>query len=113
MARSERPNVPEGVSEPLTGWSVIARNRSVVDIVDALLDLPPHREFNKSELADLADVSRKSVHNHLGLLLALGVVVEVEGTSPQRYRFHPEGEVSEAVIRLDGVVNNAGPARNR
>lgn len=109
MAQSERGKPPDGASELPTGWEVIAKNDSVVDIIDALLDLPPHREFNKTELSELAGVSRKSVHNHLGLLLALGVVTGVEGTSPQRYHFDPESEVSEAVVRLDGAVNNAGP----
>lgn len=92
-----------------TGWTVIAKNDSVVDIVDTLLDMPQKREFNKSELSELAGVSRKSVHNHIDLLLQLGVVTEVPGTSPQRYRFDAESEVAEHLIRLDGAVNNAGP----
>lgn len=92
-----------------TGWTVITRNDSVVEIIDTLLDLPPHREFNKTELADVGSVSRKSVHNHIGLLIALGILDEVPDTSPQRYRFDPESEVASALVALDGAVNNAGP----
>lgn len=92
-----------------TGWRVIAKNDSVVDIIDALLDSSPHREFNKTELAKLASVSRKSVHNHIELLLDLDVLTEIPETSPQRYRFDPETEVATALIKLDGAVNNAGP----
>lgn len=109
MAHSEQSTTPESTGDIPTGWGVIARNRSVVEIVDALLDMPPHREFHKSELAEFADVSRKSVHNHIELLLALDIVSEVPETSPQRYRFNPESEVSQALIQLDGAVNNAGP----
>jgi len=95
--------------EPVTGWELIARNRSVVAIIDALLSMPPHREFNKSELSDFADISRKSVHTHLPLLYEVGVVEEVPNTAPTRYRFDAENEVSEALIKLDGAVNNVGP----
>lgn len=95
--------------ETATGWGILARSSSIVDIIDTLLDLPPHREFNKSELAELADVSRKSVHNHLDLLVELKIVTEVPDTSPQRYRFAPDSDVSRALIQLDGAVNNAGP----
>lgn len=93
-----------------SGWLVLAKNESAAKIVDALLDLPPHREFNQSELADMAGVSRQSVSRHLDLLLGIGVIEEVSNTSPQRYRFNPESEVSKAIIRLDGAMNAAGPA---
>lgn len=102
-------NAPEEAGNAPTGWGVIAKNDSVVDIIDTLLDMPPHREFNKSELADFADVSRKSVHNHIDLLLHLGIVTEVPETAPTRYRFNPDSDVAEALIRLDGAVNNTGP----
>lgn len=92
-----------------SGWLVLTRNRSVAEIVDALLDLPPHREFNQSELAEQAGVSRQSVSRHLGLLLDVGVVERVENTGPQRYRFDPESDVSRAIIRLDAAMNAAGP----
>lgn len=92
-----------------SGWLVLTKNTSAAMIVDALLDCPPHREFNQSELADQASVSRQSVNRHLDLLLAIGVIEPVEDTSPQRYRFDPESDVSRAIIRLDGAMNAAGP----
>lgn len=102
-------DAPGESGELPTGWGVIAKNNSVVDIIDTLLDMPPHREFNKSELAEFAGVSRKSVHNHIDLLLNLRIVTEVPETAPERYRFNPDGDVAKALIRLDGAVNNAGP----
>lgn len=92
-----------------TGWTVIAKNNSVVDIVDTLLDMPPHREFNQTELSEYAPVSRKSVNRHIDFLLELEVVEKVPKSSPQRYRFNPESNVSKALIELDGAVNNKGP----
>jgi hypothetical protein len=92
-----------------TGWTVIADNPSMVAIIDTLLTLPENREFNKSELAGFADVSRRSVETHIDTLARLGVVREVPRSSPQRYRFDPESEVSKALIRLDGAVNRNGP----
>jgi len=92
-----------------TGWLVLTKHQSAAKIVDTLLDLPPTREFNQSELADLAGVSRQSVNNHLDLLLGVGVIEEVEHSSPQRYQFNPKSDVSQAIIQLDGAMNAAGP----
>lgn len=78
-------------------------------MIDALLDLPAHREFNQTELAEQAGVSRQSASTNLDLLLGVGVLEPVEETSPQRYRFNPDSEVSKAIIRLDGAMNAAGP----
>lgn len=91
-----------------SGWLVLTRNESVPYVLDALLDLPPRREVNQTELAELAGVSRQSVSRHLDLLLTVGVLEPVEGTSPQRYRFDEESPVSRALIQLDGAVNAAG-----
>lgn len=79
-------------------------------MIDALFDLQPHREFNQTELAELAGVSRQSVGQHLELLLEIGVIEPVANTSPQRYRFEEKSSVSEAIIRLDGAMNAAGIA---
>lgn len=93
-----------------SGWLALTRNDSVPYIVDALLDLPPHREFNQTELAAFAGVSRQSVSRHLDLLRSAGIVEPVENTSPRRYRFDEENEVSRALVRLDGAMNAVGGA---
>lgn len=91
-----------------SGWLVLTKNESVPYIIDALLDAPPHREFNQTELAEHAGVSRQSVSRYLDFLGDVGIVEAVEGTSPQRYRFNPDNHVSQALIRLDGAMNEAG-----
>lgn len=92
-----------------TGWLALTRNESVPYIIDALLDLAARREFNQTELAELAGVSRQSVARHLDLLLTAGVIEPVEDTSPQRYRFDPESDVSRTLVQLDGAMNAVGP----
>lgn len=92
-----------------SGWLALTRNESVNYIIDGLLDAPSHREYNKSELAEKSGVNRKSVGRHIDLLLEVGIVEEVSETSPQRYRFNPENDVSKAIIQLDGAMNSAGP----
>lgn len=92
-----------------SGWLVLTKNESVARMIDALLDLPPHREFTQSELAEMAGVSRQSVNRHLDLLLGIEVIEAIERTSPQRYRFDPHSDVSEAIVALDGAMNAVGP----
>lgn len=106
----EAPSDPQpGREGAETGWLALARNESVARMIDALLDRPPHSQFTQTELAEAAGVSRQSVHRHLEFLLAIGVLEPVERTSPRRYTFDPESEVSEAIVRLDGAMNAAGP----
>lgn len=93
-----------------SGWLALTKNESVPYVVDALLDLPTGREFNQTELAEHAGVSRQSVSRHLDLLLTAGILEPVPDTSPQRYRFDEESPVSRALIRLDGAMNDAGSA---
>jgi predicted transcriptional regulator len=95
-----------------SGWLVLTQNEAVAYIIDALLDLPPTREFNQTELAREAGVSRQSVGKYLDLLLGVGIIAPVEGTTRQRYHFNPESPVSEAIMRLDGEMNAVGAELN-
>lgn len=109
MSQTDERQMAEHRDEYPSGWLVLTKNESVPYIVDALLDMPPHREFNQTELAEHAGVSRQSVRRHLDLLLEVDILEPVENTSTQRYRFNPESDVSEAIIKLDGAMNAAGP----
>lgn len=88
-----------------SGWLALTRNESVSYVIDALLDAPAKREFNQSELAREAGVSRQSVARHLDLLTGVGILTPIEGTSPHRYRFEPDSPVSEAIIELERAMN--------
>jgi DNA-binding IclR family transcriptional regulator len=88
-----------------TGWRTLTRKPAVSEIVDTLLDLPGHREFTKSELADLAGVSRNTVGTHADLLLAVGLIEEVPHAA--RYRVNTDSEVFELATKLDVAVRDA------
>jgi len=92
------------------GWRVLAGTPTVVEIVDTLLDLPARREFNKSELAELAGVSRRSAQSHTETLVQAGVLAEVPETTPQRYRADGGSDVVEHLWELDAAVARNGPA---
>lgn len=92
-----------------SGLMALMKNESIAYILDALLDAQPHREFNQSELAREAGVSRQTVNRHLDLLVGLGVMEAVANTSPTRFRFDPESDVSTALIKLERAINTAGP----
>ncbi|MFB6243209.1 MAG: hypothetical protein ABEH80_03840, partial [Halobaculum sp.] len=86
-----------------TGWEALAGKPGVVQIVNALLDLPPGSQFNKRELAEFAGVSRNTVGEHADLLVETGVIEEVEYAS-SRYRPNTDSEVFESLYRLDAAV---------
>ena len=84
-----------------SGWLALTQNESVPYIIGALLNSLPQREFNQTELAEHAGVSRQSVGRRLDILVNTGIIEPVDETSRQRYRFAPESPVSEALVRLD------------
>jgi Fe2+ or Zn2+ uptake regulation protein len=88
-----------------SGWRILIQNESVGYILDALMDALPDTEFTKSELAAEAGVSRQSVYTHLDLLLVLGVLQPVEGSSPPRYRVNADSELLDRLHHVNGIVN--------
>ena len=88
-----------------SGFLYLTRHESVPIIIDALLDLPPGREFNKTELANHAGVTRQSVSAYTDLLLELTIIEEVPDTSPQRYRL-AQNEVVEALFEFNSALNS-------
>ncbi|PSP72965.1 hypothetical protein BRC86_10850 [Halobacteriales archaeon QS_3_64_16] len=87
-----------------SGWLYLTQHDSVPVLVDALLDLPPGREFNKTEFADHAGVTRQTVGNYIDLLVKTDVVERVPNTSPTRYRVAHSDVVAE-LFALNGALN--------
>lgn len=106
IAANERQDVKTLRLQYPSGFLAFTRQEGVPIIVDALLDLPPHREFNKSELADHAGVTRQTVSRHADLLVELDVIEPVPETSPTRYRV-ADSEVVEALFALNAALNAA------
>jgi hypothetical protein len=85
----------------------LMQHESIPILLDAILDLPPGREFNKSELADHAGVARQTVGTYTGLLLEVDIIEEVPNTTPRRYRV-ASSEVVEELFAINGALNAAG-----
>lgn len=90
-----------------SGFLYLTQHESVPIIIDALLDLPPGREFNVTELADHAGVTRQTVSTYVDLLLELDIIETVPNTSPQRYRV-AESDAVQALFEFNSALNAAG-----
>ena len=88
-----------------SGWLYLTQHDAIPILVDGLLDLPPNREFNKTELAEHAGVTRQTVGNYTDLLLEVELVEEVPNTSPRRYRIADSNVVRE-LFELNGALNS-------
>ncbi|MCU4801653.1 helix-turn-helix domain-containing protein [Halobacteria archaeon HArc-gm2] len=87
-----------------SGFLALTKHESVPILVDALLDLPPGREMNKTEFAEHAGVTRQTVSTYVDLLLELDVVEAVPNTSPQRYRL-ADSDVVQELFELNSALN--------
>jgi hypothetical protein len=83
------------------------QHESVPILLDAILTLPPGREFNKTEFADHAGVTRQTVGTYIDLLLETDIVEEVPNTSPRRYRV-AKSDVVQELFELNSALNVAG-----
>ena len=90
-----------------SGWFYLTQHDAIPILVDALLDLPPNREFNKTELAEHAGVTRQTVGNYTDLLLEVELIEEVPNTSPRRYQVADSNVVRE-LFELNSALNNVG-----
>jgi predicted AAA+ superfamily ATPase len=104
---AEEKDTKEARLENPTGVLYLFQHESVPILIDAILTLPPGREFNKTELADHAGVTRQTVSNYIDLLLETEIVEEVPNTSPRRYRV-AKSEVVKQLFELNSVLNVAG-----
>jgi predicted AAA+ superfamily ATPase len=90
-----------------SGWLYLTQHDAIPVLVDALLDLPPNREFNKTEFAEHAGVTRQTVGTYTDLLLEVELIEEVPNTSPRRYRV-AESNVVRELFELNSALNNVG-----
>jgi DNA-binding MarR family transcriptional regulator len=105
---AEQKDTKEARLENPSGVLHLFQYESVPVLIDALLTLPPGREFNKTELAEHAGVTQQTVSNYIDLLLETDVVEEVPNTSPRRYRV-AKSDVVEELFALNSALNAAGP----
>lgn len=102
---SQRGTKEARLSHP-SGILHLLQHDAVPILLDAVLDLPPGREFNKTEFAAHAGVTRQTVGNYIELLQETAIVEPVPETSPQRYRV-TESAVVEELFELNSALNAA------
>jgi len=102
---TDRGEKKELRKEHPSGWFYLTQHDAIPILVDALIDLPPTREFNKTELAEHAGVTRQTVGNYTDLLLEVELIEEVTDTSPRRYRVADSSTVRE-LFELNSALNS-------
>jgi predicted AAA+ superfamily ATPase len=90
-----------------SGWLYLTQHEAVPILVDALLDFPPNREFNKTEFAEHAGVTRQTVGNYTDLLLEVELIEEVPHTTPRRYQV-ADSDVVRELFELNSALNSVG-----
>ncbi len=88
-----------------SGWFYLTQHDAIPILVDALLDLPPQREFNKTELAAHAGVTRQTVGNYTPILREVDLIEAVPDTSPRRYRV-ADSDVVRELFELNSALNS-------
>jgi Fic family protein len=90
-----------------SGVLYLFQHESVPILIDAILTLPPGREFTKTELADHAGVTRQTVSKYIDLLLETEIVEEIPNSSPRRYRV-AKSDVVQELFELNSALNAVG-----
>ena len=90
-----------------SGVLYLFQHESVPILIDAILTLPPGREFTKTELADHAGVTRQTVSKYIDLLLETEIVEKIPNSSPRRYRVAKSNVVQE-LFELNSALNAGG-----
>ena len=97
-------NVKKTRLEHPSGLLYLFQHDAVPIFLDALLDLPPGREFNKTEFADHSGLTRQTVANYVDLLLEVEIIENVPNTTPQRYRL-ADSDVVQELFELNAALN--------
>jgi Fic family protein len=90
-----------------SGVLYLFQHESVPILIDAILTLPPGREFTKTELADHAGVTRQTVSKYIDLLLETEIIEEIPNSSPRRYQVANSATV-QALFELNSALNAGG-----
>lgn len=92
-----------------SGWLYLCQHESVHLMIDALVQVDPRKEFNQTELAEFAGVSRQSVRRHIDKLVECGVVTETAGG--RRYHYNLDSPVGQLIAELNTELTAIGADR--
>lgn len=105
-ARAEEVDTKEQRLAHPSGVLHLTQHDAVPIMLDAVLDLPPNREFTRTEFADHAGVTRQTVSTYVPLLVETQVFEPVPDTSPERFRVAESPVVAE-LRELNAALNAA------
>jgi len=94
-------------------WMEITGNETIPIVIDALLDAPPGKEFNKTELAEYAGTTHQSIQNHIDNLTRFQIVEPVPETQPTRYRLDTDSPVIKQLFKLNANLDKVATANER
>jgi len=95
----DRETVAQGTNErglSADGWTELTKRPAAAKLLHALLDAQG-MDLNKSDLAEMADVGRRTVHNNIDLLVDLGLVEETRTTGGAQMYALQDAEDAPAV----------------
>jgi len=99
--------------ESPSAWMAVVGNQTIPLVIDALLDAPPGKEFNKTELAEYAGTTSQSIQNHIGDLLEFQIVEAVPNTQPTRYRLDTDSPVIKELFQLTAQLDRVAASDER
>jgi hypothetical protein len=106
-SRGDDPDTKQLRFEHPSGVLRLFRHESVAVLVDGVLDMPPRREFTRTEFADHTGLTRQTVSSYVDLLVEMDVLETVPNSSPRRYRV-AESAVVQQLHELNSALNTAG-----
>lgn len=81
-----------------TALTILLGKPSLVQMVDTILYFSPEREVTQTELAELSDLSRRTISTYINLFTFFEILdTNDNGT----YSFNPDGKVSKQLIGLE------------
>lgn len=98
------PNNEQLRKQHPSGWLRATAPESRALLIDALLEIPPAREFTADELAEKTGVPPETVQTHVETLLGWGVINR-SGTTPVQYSVVEESHILQQIVRLNSVVS--------
>ena len=87
-----------------SAWVYIAYPEGVARLVATVLQHSESNSLNKSELAERADLSRATIHEHISKLVEANVICQNDSENITTYELNIETTVNKAVKKLAAAI---------
>lgn len=96
---------------PETGWELVAQRDEAAPLIRALVTLDPDSEYTRSDIADAADISLKTLYlaDVIDDFVELGMLDRVDDTASEAsFTLNQDSDVFAAARTFDEAVTSAG-----